>query len=173
MVFIKHGDLKFISTLHNKSSCQSTVCAKFSIRKMLSAGLTLLGICISEAQGESLPSASSKKREVNSIKITKEKFLTWLVNVGKHSWEFKREMWDVLNYSQKAGLNLFETITFWGPQVIVYFYVSWLKEPDQKMVLQWATRQPSQRCEMLFLAWVWKETIFVYDRLQGSLPMDS
>lgn len=38
MVFIKHGDLKFISSLQNKSPCQSTACAKFSIRKKLSVG---------------------------------------------------------------------------------------------------------------------------------------
>lgn len=45
MVFIKHGDLKFISTLQNKSWCQSTVCAKLSIRKKLSVGL-LVSHCL-------------------------------------------------------------------------------------------------------------------------------
>lgn len=77
-------------------------------------GLPLLGFSISEAQGEFLQSASSKKRETSSIKVPKENFLTWQVNVGKHSW-------DVLNDSQKAGLNLFEAVTFWEHQVVVYF----------------------------------------------------
>lgn len=78
MVCIKHGDLKFISTLQNKSQCQSTVCAKFSIRKKVECritGLTLLGFSISQAQGKSLQSACSK-RETNSIKVPKENFLT-------------------------------------------------------------------------------------------------
>lgn len=53
-------------------------------------GLPLLGFSISEVRF--LQSANSKNRETNSIKVPKENFLTWLVNVSKYSWELKPEM---------------------------------------------------------------------------------
>lgn len=74
MVLMKHGDLKFIFTLQNKSQCQNTVCAKFGIRKKVryrTVGVTLLRSNISMAQDDSLGSASSKKRETHSIKVPK------------------------------------------------------------------------------------------------------
>lgn len=63
MVLIKHSDLKFIFALQNKSQCQNTVCAKFSIRekvKYRTVGVTLLESNISMAQDDSLQSASTK-----------------------------------------------------------------------------------------------------------------
>lgn len=77
MVLIKHGELKFIFTLQNKSQCQNTVCAKFSIRKKgeyRTVDVTLLGFSISLAQDDSLQSASSKKRETHSIKVPEENY---------------------------------------------------------------------------------------------------
>lgn len=75
MVLIKHGDLKFIFALQNKSECQNTVCAKFCIRKnvqYMSVCVTLLGLSISTAQDDPLQSVSSKKRETYRIKGPKE-----------------------------------------------------------------------------------------------------
>jgi len=77
MVLIKHGDLKFIFALQNKSQCQNSACAKFSIRKKVKyrhVGVKLFGFSISMAHSDSLQCASRKKRETHSTEVPKENY---------------------------------------------------------------------------------------------------